>query len=315
MFKLSEPPIRLLDAEPDLIRFVPARHRDEARGVLFPVHCVGKGPFEIGEVLAETGSFGAMLLEGMVLHDLQMGGRRGARLLGPGDFVFRTHIARSSLVGDSSCRVVVATRVALLGHDALLASRRWPQLVAGLQARAAEQTERIIAQLLICQLPRVEDRVLSMLWLLAESWGSVGPGGTQLPVRLTHETLGALIGAQRSTVTLALRELGERGDVVRQEHGFLLVGRPPAGANVPYIDGPEMTARGATGWTHAETSRPTPPAPDPSAIRASLRDLHDHHARTVASSRDFLLRVRDTRERSRQLRAEASAIRSRRAPS
>ena len=69
-------------------------------------------------------------------------------------------------------------------------------------------------QLVICQLPRVEDRVLAVLWLLAESWGHVTPAGVRLPLALTHETLGALIGARRPTVTLALRKLTDDGTLV-----------------------------------------------------------------------------------------------------
>ena len=65
-----------------------------------------------------------------------------------------------------------------------------------------------------------------MLWLLAESWGHVTSSGVRLPVLLTHETLGALVGARRPTVTLALRNLVERGAIVHQYSGWLLLERP-----------------------------------------------------------------------------------------
>jgi hypothetical protein len=125
-----------------------------------------------------------------------------------------------------------------------------------------------------------------------------------------------LIGARRSTVTLALRELGERGDVLRQETGFLLVGEPAIGAVAAGLDDPELTDGGAPGWRHpelpGESSREI--TPDRAAIRASLRDLHEHHARTVASSREFLRSVRETQRRSREVRAQSDAtLNSRRA--
>ena len=52
------------------------------------------------------------------------------------------------------------------------------------------------------------------MWLLAESWGRVTQAGIRLPLGLTHDVLGALVGARRPTVTLALRELTERGAIL-----------------------------------------------------------------------------------------------------
>jgi hypothetical protein len=49
-----------------------------------------------------------------------------------------------------------------------------------------------------------------------------------LPLALTHETLGGLVGARRPTVTLALRELTERGALVHQSPGWLLLEAPLA---------------------------------------------------------------------------------------
>jgi len=48
-----------------------------------------------------------------------------------------------------------------------------------------------------------------------------------VPVSLTHDALGELIGARRSTVALALNELSERGAVVRQNGSWLLLESPP----------------------------------------------------------------------------------------
>lgn len=50
---------------------------------------------------------------------------------------------------------------------------------------------------------------------------------------LTHDALGALVGARRPTITLAVRELTDRGAIVRQDQGWLLVEPPPAGPAMP----------------------------------------------------------------------------------
>ena len=133
------------------------------------------------------------------------------RILGPGDVVSAGTVPASMLLVDSGCRAVSTTQLAMLGKDVLVGGHRWPRLVAGLHSRTAEQIERVAVQLAICQLPRVEDRLLALFWLLAEQWGRVTPGGTVLPLALTHETLGALVGARRPTVTLALGDLSDTG--------------------------------------------------------------------------------------------------------
>jgi DNA-binding IclR family transcriptional regulator len=52
-----------------------------------------------------------------------------------------------------------------------------------------------------------------------------------LPLRLTHETLAGLSGAQRPSVTTALRTLERDGALRRDEQGgWLLLGDPPGDA-------------------------------------------------------------------------------------
>jgi CRP/FNR family transcriptional regulator, cyclic AMP receptor protein len=75
----------------------------------------------------------------------------------------------------------------------------------------------------------VEDRLHAMLWLLAERWGRVTPEGVTLPLRLTHELLGQLVGAKRPTVSLAMKELEARGAVRRRLDGAWLLDPSVAG--------------------------------------------------------------------------------------
>jgi CRP-like cAMP-binding protein len=66
-----------------------------------------------------------------------------------------------------------------------------------------------------------------LLWHLADRWGTVGPGGVLLPVKLTQSVLAALVAAQRPTVSAALRTLAQDGRVTRTSRGWLLHGAPP----------------------------------------------------------------------------------------
>jgi CRP/FNR family cyclic AMP-dependent transcriptional regulator len=67
-----------------------------------------------------------------------------------------------------------------------------------------------------------------MMWYLADRWGKVTPDGVHLPLRLTHQTLGRLVGAQRPSVTTALKQLAAEGRLTREGDGtWMLHGDPP----------------------------------------------------------------------------------------
>jgi CRP/FNR family cyclic AMP-dependent transcriptional regulator len=192
-------------------------------------------------LLGEGKSFAALVLEGMLFQRLRVAHQVALRLLGPGDILAVGGTLRSPLLRQDECRAAAPTQLALLGDEVLSAAQRWPRLMAGLHARIGEQSERLAIQLVICQIPRVQERLLALLWLLAESWGRVTPVGTAVPVGLTHEALGELIGARRSTVTLALKELTERGAILRQDDSWLLVGSPPEPiGEMPSIQEPRL---------------------------------------------------------------------------
>ena len=57
---------------------------------------------------------------------------------------------------------------------------------------------------------------------LAERWGEVTPDGTMIPLALTHVTLGGMIGARRSTVTVAVSLLAKQGHLLKHDRGWLL---------------------------------------------------------------------------------------------
>lgn len=218
--------IRLFEEEPGLIRFLGPADAERASHIRLPVHSLSKGDAHVGRLFEQNGAFGAIVLDGMLLQSLRLAGHTGQRLLGPGDVLSLTQTPSSMLVVEATCRATVPTKLVLLEREMLLAVRRWPGIAAGLHAHIGEQSERLVTQLMICQLPRVGDRLLALLWLLAESWGQVTPNGTLLPIPLTHASLGGLIGARRATVTLAVGALTEAGLISREPRGWLLRGSP-----------------------------------------------------------------------------------------
>jgi CRP/FNR family transcriptional regulator, cyclic AMP receptor protein len=82
--------------------------------------------------------------------------------------------------------------------------------------------------LALSHLRRVDARLIVLFWQLAYRFGRVQPEGVSVPLRLTHETLGRVVGAQRPSVTTALNQLEAAGRVSRRQGGgWLLHGEPP----------------------------------------------------------------------------------------
>jgi hypothetical protein len=301
--------VRLFDVDPDIGRFLTDQDRAAARQLSVSAVEVKKGPFDASGLLREHPGFGALLLDGMIMHRLYSGDQVTVRLLGPGDYVFVAGVPRSMLLGESTCSTPGPVRLAILGDEVLAAVRRWPQLAAGIYVRVGEQTERLAAQLAISQLPRVDQRILSLLWLLAESWGRVGPAGTVLPMSLTHETLGALIGARRPTVTLAIGDLSERGAIVRQDRGWLLLQLPPTIASraAGDLDAPKLQPLENPVWRVGLGERQTTLAHE--ELLRTLDVLRHEHTRARERVTAQLEAARGTRERCAALRQRLSAHR------
>ncbi|MFZ0386256.1 MAG: hypothetical protein WAL22_11355 [Solirubrobacteraceae bacterium] len=184
------------------------------------------GPFDLHARLRDTQAFAVVIVEGTVQCATQLGTHSGLRLLGPGDLLSRPGRSQSTLMTRSDLAVSGPMRYAALDDRVLALVQRYPRLIEGLQMRADDQQQRLLVQLLICQLPRVEDRVLALMWLLAETWGNATPDGVVLAIRLTHSAIGLLVGARRSTVTLALKELQLRSALVRRKDDWLILERP-----------------------------------------------------------------------------------------
>jgi hypothetical protein len=215
--------VRLVDVEPDLVDTLSPEDKQLANQVSLPVAVADAGELDLDQLHEESGAFGALILDGMVLHRVLIGEHSALRVLGPGDIVTASPRTNVAILEYGGHRVAERAHLALLEDHAMLALRRFPRLAVMFQLRMAEQEERVAAQLVICQLPRVEDRVLAMMWLLAESWGRVTSAGTSLPLSLTHDAWGELVGAKRPTITLALQRLAERGAAVRLDRGWLLL--------------------------------------------------------------------------------------------
>ena len=293
---LAESKTRLLGVEPDIARYLTPAERDAAKEISLPVREVKQGRVDIRAILGRSNAFGALILDGMLLHRLEVCEQPTLRLLGSGDIVSLSGAAPSMLV-EAQCTATVPTKLAMLGNDLLAGIHRWPRLAAGLHLKMAEQAERLSVPLAICQLPRVDQRLLALMWLLAESWGHVTSLGTRLPLTLTHDALGGLIGARRPTVSLALRELSDRGTIVRQEAGWLLLGEPPlpGGARAEISDPMPIEGPALSSWADQQ-ERATAEDQAHEELKATVRRLSDEHHASAIRFQERMVRLRDARE-------------------
>jgi len=105
------------------------------------------------------------------MNSIRIGEQTGIQSLAPGDLLFPGTEPAPTWIAGLEARTAAPARLALFGNDLLAAAYRWPRILQSLYMYIGEQCNRLTAQLVICQLPRVDDRVHAMLWLLAESLG------------------------------------------------------------------------------------------------------------------------------------------------
>jgi CRP/FNR family cyclic AMP-dependent transcriptional regulator len=210
--------------EPELRRILTPEQCAAAQRFLLPTTTVDKDG-NLEAPVEDSHAVGARVLDGLLGQTVQIGTHETLQLIGPGALVPLERAVDPVPITRSRLCPTDKTRLVLLGNAFLIAAHRWPSVVVCLHERMLEQSARLTKQLAICQLPRVQDRLVAMLRLLAESWGRVTPAGISLQLSLTHETLGGLIGARRPTVSLALKELAEQNSVIRHDKGWLITGQ------------------------------------------------------------------------------------------
>jgi CRP-like cAMP-binding protein len=209
----------LLEIDPELAAGVPLDERDAAcEATTMPVVSLEPGTFALADWFeGEPETFGLYVIEGTLLREVVAGSRSMPHLLGPGDIVEPPARSSSTLPLSVRIRAVTPATLGALGPGVLRAAARWPPVMAAIQRRLAAEHQRIAARGAICQISRVELRILALLLLLADDLGTVGRDGIRIPLPLTHEELGCFVGARRPTVSLALKDLADQ-DLIERAH-------------------------------------------------------------------------------------------------
>jgi CRP-like cAMP-binding protein len=169
-----------------------------------------------------------LVLDGIVLRDVEVGTCRLAELIGRGDVISAEELEEGepSVPATVGWTVLEPILLAVLDQRLLTTFAMSPSMLESLLSRAIRRVHRLAVQLAIVGQVGVEQRLILMLWLLADRWGRVTRDGVFLPIQLSHRVLAQIVGARRPTVTTALRRLAAKGTVERAAGGWLLRSRP-----------------------------------------------------------------------------------------
>ncbi len=204
----------LLDADDELAEEFDVRGRVAVRQLATArVLQVGVGDCDLSGWfdIASHGP-GLLMLDGLITFETRTGDRVATELLGAGDLLQAPTLPTDDLL-ERSChwRALRPTRLALLDEDFVDRVRPFPQVVRALLSRACRRTAELDVLRAITSQPRLEVRLVLLLWHLAARWGRVEPGSVRLCLPLTHRLVGQLVAAERPSVSHALKRLGQAG--------------------------------------------------------------------------------------------------------
>jgi CRP/FNR family cyclic AMP-dependent transcriptional regulator len=224
--------VQLLNLDPDLARELdPPRAREAAERLYARAIDIPRGRWMPTPALFEGGRpIGLLVLHGLLAREATVEDHPSTELLGPGDVLraWDDPDLEELLPRSIDWSALAPTRIAIIDHAFAVRAAQWPEVFAALLDRAARRAERLVVMQAIAHLTRVDDRLLALLWCLAERWGRVVPDGVVVSLRLSHRTLAGMVGARRPSVTTALGQLLARGELERRADGeWILCGDAP----------------------------------------------------------------------------------------
>ncbi len=228
--------VNVVDEDPDLQQNLLPEQLEKARRVaVAPLAVVKTGEgLPSAHLSADTGALGLLVLEGVVVRGFSVGARRGLELFGAGDLFppsERVGEMRHIVPADDSWWALTPARLALLDASFTRRMCGHPEAITELIGRLERRSSAHTLRRTILQQPRLSERLRFLLWHLADRFGRVEAGGVVLPLPLSHELLAQLAGAQRPSISRALKELKRDASVVRGPDGcWWLGGTPPLGS-------------------------------------------------------------------------------------
>lgn len=224
--------VRLLDADPSLAAGLSEEELAVARRyAIGDVVELPRGRHQPQSVFAGDGLLGLLVLDGLLIRQVSVADRQCGELVGPGAVMrpWDDFGQTAPLPFEVSWRVLREVQIAQLDRRFLATIVHWPALIEAFVARSTERAHSLAFHVAIHSLRHTHLRLLALLWHLADRFGRVTPEGTHVPLPLSHSDLAELVGAQRPSVTVALKRLADAGMVARaSDDTWLLSHEPPA---------------------------------------------------------------------------------------
>jgi CRP/FNR family cyclic AMP-dependent transcriptional regulator len=248
----------LLDLDEELAEQVDGRLRMSARrSVTARALEAEAGDCDLGPWLDELqGGPGLLVLDGLLAADVSIADRTASELVGSGDLISPPFHRQDEMIEQvPAWRALATTRLAVLDGEFMERMRPWPAILRSLVHRAERRGDDLAFMRAICSQPKLELRLVLLLWHLGVRWGRVEPGGLRLSLPLTHRLLGQLVAAERPSVSHALGRLARAGLVIGSTGDLHLRGT---------LEGQleQLSEPGTHGGVHAHThTRVRPRAP------------------------------------------------------
>ena len=220
-------PVYLTDEDPSLLDLVPQRERSAARRALTATaYEIPAGPWT-PSLLASTGDphLGLLVLEGLVLRDVSVAHTTCGELVGPAELLrpWDTFGEHAPMPIEIEWKALKPLRLAVLDHEFAAVLSTWPKLVHSFVERAVERSHSLALHVAIHCIRRVDTSLLVLFAHLADRFGKVTPQGIVIPIHLTQQDLGKLVGATRQSINAALGQLAERGALQTRGDGNWLL--------------------------------------------------------------------------------------------
>jgi CRP/FNR family transcriptional regulator, cyclic AMP receptor protein len=223
--------VRVAEAFPEIVEHLdPEQQALASRQLVADLVVMRVGAWTPTVTTHEPGHLGLLVLEGLLSRDVILDKPLATELVGRGDLLRPTDRdgEDAPIPFGVSWTVLHPAKVAVLDPVFARAVGQWPSAVDVVVRGACNRAHSLAITLAVSNLRRVDVRLLVLLWHLADRWGRVTPDGVVIPLKLTHETLARLVGAQRPSVTTALRQLEDEGRLRRTaDRAWLLQGDPP----------------------------------------------------------------------------------------
>ena len=208
--------VRLLDLDEALL---PDADADARQQLTVPLLDIRRGSWTVPGDLRERREpwLGLVVVDGLMIRTVRVSELECCELIGPGDVIrpWDGDDDLAPLTSGVSWRVIEETSLAVLDETFTRLACRWPAVLSTLMERGVRRSRSLAVQLAIAQARRADVRLMALFWHLADRWGRVTPDGVLIELELTHGLLSRLTSLRRPSVTVALKELRETGELVR----------------------------------------------------------------------------------------------------